>query len=198
MHAEVVVGSELGTLSFGGSDSEKIVEAARIQVEVEDGQTIASTNLTAGRKYRITNLGTGVNWTAVGAASATVGVIFVATGPTTAGSNGTATQVPYTGHVPGRIVFSTTPVNASTPVERMRIDREGRVGIGTGSTTVENSCILKLESSSRGFRPPAMADADRNLIASPIAGLMIYNTDHKAIQFFNGTAWQQLSFTAAP
>ena len=32
--------------------------------------------------------------------------------------------------MPGRLVFSTTPLGASTPVERMRITKDGRVGIG--------------------------------------------------------------------
>jgi hypothetical protein len=40
---------------------------------------------------------------------------------------------PGTGSMPGRLVFSTTPSGSSTPVERMRIDSEGRVGIGTST-----------------------------------------------------------------
>jgi hypothetical protein len=35
--------------------------------------------------------------------------------------------------MPGRLVFSTTADGASTPTERMRIDSQGRVGIGTTS-----------------------------------------------------------------
>jgi hypothetical protein len=38
-----------------------------------------------------------------------------------------------TGDTPGRIVFATTPNNAATPVNRMRIDDTGRVSIGAAS-----------------------------------------------------------------
>ena len=38
-----------------------------------------------------------------------------------------------TGSVPGRLSFATTPVAGTNPVERMRIDSVGNVGIGAGS-----------------------------------------------------------------
>ena len=37
--------------------------------------------------------------------------------------------------MPGRLVFSTTADGASSPTERLRIDRSGNVGIGTSSPT---------------------------------------------------------------
>lgn len=40
---------------------------------------------------------------------------------------------PGTNDMPGRLVFSTTADGASSPTERMRIDRSGRVGIGTSA-----------------------------------------------------------------
>jgi hypothetical protein len=40
---------------------------------------------------------------------------------------------PATGSMPGRLVFSTTPTGAANPVERMRVDSLGRVGIGTSA-----------------------------------------------------------------
>ena len=38
-----------------------------------------------------------------------------------------------TGDKPGRLLFLTTPAGSDTPVEQMRIDNVGNVGIGTGS-----------------------------------------------------------------
>jgi len=41
------------------------------------------------------------------------------------------------GNVPGRIEFYTTPVGGATPIERLRITQDGKVGIGTTSPTTE-------------------------------------------------------------
>jgi hypothetical protein len=52
----------------------------------------------------------------------------------TAASIGFQTDAtPGTADMPGRITFSTTPNGSTTPIERMRIDRAGNVGIGTAS-----------------------------------------------------------------
>jgi hypothetical protein len=42
---------------------------------------------------------------------------------------------PGTNDMPGRLVFSTTADGASSPTERMRIDNQGRVGIGVSPTS---------------------------------------------------------------
>ena len=63
----------------------------------------------------------------------------------------------------------------------------GNVGIGTLSPA--NSAVLDLNSTSKGFLPPRMDSTARNAIASPVAGLTIYNTSIKAFQCYNGTTW---------
>jgi hypothetical protein len=40
---------------------------------------------------------------------------------------------PGANDMPGRLVFSTTPDNSATPIERMRLDSSGRLGLGTSS-----------------------------------------------------------------
>lgn len=47
------------------------------------GTTIPITSLVAGQQYTIQTVGTGANWTSIGASSAAVGVIFTASGPGT-------------------------------------------------------------------------------------------------------------------
>lgn len=42
-------------------------------------------------------------------------------------------SAPAAGSMPGRLAFSTTPSGSASPVERMRIDSTGAVGIGTSS-----------------------------------------------------------------
>ncbi len=41
----------------------------------------------------------------------------------------------------GRILFSTTPLAATVPVERLRISREGYIGIGTGAATTATALL---------------------------------------------------------
>ena len=56
---------------------------------------------------------------------------------------------PSTGSMPGRLVFSTTPPGSSTPVERMRIDSEGRI-LHNSSSTLGNTLFAQ-----RGTHPAA-------------------------------------------
>ena len=55
--------------------------------------------------------------------------------------------------------------------------------------------MLDVKSTVKGFLPPRMTTAQRNAIASPAEGLVIYNTDEKTIDFYNGVTW--ISMTAA-
>ncbi|MFT4875518.1 MAG: Flp pilus assembly pilin Flp [Bacteroidia bacterium] len=64
---------------------------------------------------------------------------------------------------------------------------QAQVGIGT--TTPDSSSILDLTSTSKGFLPPRMTAAQRDAIASPIAGLMIWCTESLELQVYNGTRW---------
>ena len=57
-----------------------------------------------------------------------------------------------TGSMPTALVFSTTPVSTSTPVERVRINSSGNVGIGTSSPSA--SAILDAQSTTKGVRCP--------------------------------------------
>jgi hypothetical protein len=51
---------------------------------------------------------------------------------------------PGTNDMPGRLVFSTTPSGSASPVERMRIASDGRVGIGAdGPDTLTNLSIRR-------------------------------------------------------
>lgn len=58
-----------------------------------------------------------------------------------------------------------------------------------GTTTDEASSILTLASTTRGFLPPRMTTAQRDAIASPATGLVIYNISTNTHQGYNGTTW---------
>jgi hypothetical protein len=79
------------------------------------------------------------------------------------------------------------PAFYSNGSERMRIFTTGNVGINT--TTDIASSKLTIESTTQGFLPPRMTTTQKNAIASPIAGLMVYDTTLNLISVFNGTIW---------
>lgn len=95
------------------------------------------------------------------------------------------------GDLPSRLQFFTTPDGSATPVEAMRITSAGNVGIGAAS--IESNCLLKLESTTKGFRPPSMTTTERDAISTPIAGLMIYNNSTNKLNFYNGSAWEAVT-----
>jgi hypothetical protein len=67
----------------------------------------------------------------------------------------------------------------------------GNVGINTA--TPDASAQLDVNSTTKGFLPPRMATAQRNAIAKPTEGLMIYNTTTHKLNFFNGKSWEQVT-----
>ena len=68
----------------------------------------------------------------------------------------------------------------------------GSAGIGTLAPNA--SAILDIVSTNKGVLLPRMTVAQRNLIASPATGLLIYQTNSTpGVYYFNGIAWAQIS-----
>lgn len=61
--------------------------------------------------------------------------------------------------------------------------------VGIGTTTPDNSAILELYSTSHGFLVPRLTTTQRNAIASPATGLLIYNLDNQRFEYYDGTQW---------
>jgi hypothetical protein len=64
-----------------------------------------------------------------------------------------------------------------------------QVAINGDNSQPDNSAILDLKSTEKGFLPPRMNTSQRNNIATPANGLIIFNTDCNDIQLFNGAGW---------
>jgi hypothetical protein len=61
--------------------------------------------------------------------------------------------------------------------------------VGINNTNPNASAQLDVNSTTKGFLPPRMTTTQKNAIASPAAGLMIYDTDLNRPCFYNGTSW---------
>lgn len=73
--------------------------------------------------------------------------------------------------------------------------QNGSVGIGTENP--DNSAILHLQSDSKGLLVPVITQNQRNAIANPATGLLIYQSDNTpGFYFYNGTAWSSISAAA--
>ena len=79
--------------------------------------------------------------------------------------------------------------------EYLSIVDAGNIGIGT--ITPNSKAALDISSTTRGLLPPRMNLTARSAIASPPAGLTIYNTSTSSLEFYNGTAWTSVAPPAA-
>lgn len=64
--------------------------------------------------------------------------------------------------------------------------------VGVGTTNPAVSAELDVTSTQKGFLPPRMTLAQRNGIASPTAGLIIWCIDFSQIEVYDGTVWQNI------
>jgi hypothetical protein len=71
--------------------------------------------------------------------------------------------------------------------ERMRVNAQGNVGIGTPAPNP--SALLELSSTTKGFLPTRLTTAQRDAINPKPEGLMIYNLDIHCMQYWNATKW---------
>lgn len=62
--------------------------------------------------------------------------------------------------------------------------------VGIGTTTPDNSAILQIDNTSRGILVPRMTQVQKNAIATPVTGLLIFQTDGASgFYYYNGSAW---------
>ncbi len=80
------------------------------------------------------------------------------------------------------------PLVLLTIIIMASVDTAAQVAIG--SVVPAPSALLELKSSQQGFLPPRMTTQQRNTIASPAQGLIIFNTEEQCLNFYNGDFWE--------
>lgn len=64
-----------------------------------------------------------------------------------------------------------------------------------GSGSPHASALLTMNSTTQGFLPPRMSTANRDAIASPAQGLIIWNTDLARLEYYDGSQWKAFGET---
>ncbi len=76
---------------------------------------------------------------------------------------------------------------------KMVIDTLGKVGIGTISP--DASALMDMTSTNKGLLIPRMTSAQRKAIASPAAGLLVFDADKQLLYMYNGDQWIPFAFS---
>jgi hypothetical protein len=85
--------------------------------------------------------------------------------------------------------------NNNTSLEPIMITTtdSGAVGIMKSTSTIPASAVFEIESTTKGFLPPRMTTTQKNAIATPAAGLMVFDTTLVKLCVYNGTTWETIT-----
>ena len=71
--------------------------------------------------------------------------------------------------------------------------------VGINTNTPDASSVLEIKSTTGGILIPRMTEAQRDAIALPASGLMIYQTNEvSGFYFYNGAGWTKIDGVAGP
>lgn len=66
----------------------------------------------------------------------------------------------------------------------------GNIGIGTSPNS---NAILDVASTTKAFMPPRMTTVQKNAVASPTAGMVVYDSTLSKLSVYTGAAWQTVT-----
>jgi len=73
-----------------------------------------------------------------------------------------------------------------------------QVKISSGSGTPDGSAMLEVESTSSGFLPPRMSTTERDQIANPADGLVLFNSTTNCLNFRVAGFWKEICGECTP
>jgi len=82
--------------------------------------------------------------------------------------------------------------NSTTGTQLIKFFNSGLSVLIGSNTTMQSTSALQVDSTTKGFLPPRMTTTQRDAIASPATGLVVYNTTINDLSYHNGTAWTNL------
>ncbi len=71
-----------------------------------------------------------------------------------------------------------------------------QVGINNDNSNPDNSAMLDVKSTTKGFLPPRMTTSQMNSVVVPSNGLIVYNTTVNALYWFDGSNWRKFNETS--
>ena len=145
-----------------------------------ENNTQTSGAITSGRRYKVLSNGGGADFTASGASVNTVGTIFTSNGVTPTWGSGSLELLgminlySQEAYLQGQLLVKTQ---------------------GSGATPSKNA-QLELVSTTKGFIPSRMTQAQRLAITSPEKALLVYQTDGtEGVYIYDGATWRRLNWT---
>ena len=92
------------------------------------------------------------------------------------------------------------PCDAGTTTPAAGSQAQNGIAMNATGASPHQSAILDIDDATKGLLLPRITSAERDALPSPANGLIVYNTTSNRIEYFNGAAWQYLSYTvpAAP
>ena len=100
-------------------------------------------------------------------------------------SDGTSKATNYPLIIGSRVQNSSNNITNSTTTEN-------GTPVVFGSDVYDSSALVQINSTTRGFLPPRMTTTQKNAIASPAAGLVVYDSTTNKLCCYNGSTWNDL------
>ena len=79
-----------------------------------------------------------------------------------------------------------------TAIIMLFIAQNASAQVGIGTSNPDNSAMLDVTSTTKGFLAPRVTSVQRNLIPSPATGLLVYDKDSTCFFYYTGLAWKSL------
>jgi hypothetical protein len=84
-------------------------------------------------------------------------------------------------------IYNVNALNAN-----LSVNTTGIVASTSAYSTSTASAVLEATSTSQGFLPPRMTTTQKNAIATPAAGLVVYDSTTNKLCCYNGSTWNDL------
>ena len=188
--AGIVTGTAWAVNGIVQNQNGTITTAAGFNSQIVFSSATTSLSSTTTTAAQFNGLAFTVGATSGGPGAVTNGYGVYLVGPTVAA---TGTMTNY------YALYSGTPTVTGTLTNRYGVWIDdasatnyfgGNVGIGA---TANASAILDAQSTTKGVRMPNMTTTQKNAIASPAAGLMVFDTTLAKLCVYSGSAWQTIT-----